>query len=88
MWGDNTNAVRGGYTAKDIERARRRMKIGTRLRCRTCKACNVDGSKSKLGIERMGTVIAKYPWHAMVQYASGVTESFQWVDLIGKGARR
>lgn len=86
MW--NLYEKKQGIAAKDLERVKKRTKIGDRLWCETLKACTIKNScRSHTRVKRRGTVIGKYPYFVQVELEHGVTESILWIDLMGNGGR-
>lgn len=77
----------GGITQGDIEKVRKRVKIGDKVRIHTFKAADPDCMSSRYyGIERRGVVVGKYPHFAVVEFPGGTQESVLWVDFV-KGAK-
>ncbi len=73
----------GGITQKDIERIRRKVKIGDRIRVKTLKAASIEQLNNRqYGAVRRGTVVKKYPHFAVIKFMNGVQESILWIDLL------
>ena len=73
----------GGITQKDIERIRRKVKIGDRIRVKTLKAASIEQLNNRqYGTMRRGTVVEKYPHFAVIKFMNGVQESILWIDLL------
>lgn len=77
----------GGITQADIEKIRKKVKIGDKIRVWTLKAVDAESVGSRTKAFRRGTVIAKFPRFAVVEFAGGVQDSVLWIDLI-KGMKR
>jgi len=72
-----------GITQEDVERMRKRVQIGDKIVCRTLKACDVGSPMTRRnGVERVGTVVAKYPCFAVIRLPGGVQETIGWVELL------
>ena len=75
--------IKQGITQEDVERMRKRVQIGDRIVCRTLKACDVESPMTlRNGVERVGTVVAKYPCFAVIHLPGGVQETIGWVELL------
>lgn len=75
----------GGITQADIEKVKKWVKIGNKIRIHTLKAADPDCMSSRYyGIERRGVVVAKYPRFAVVQLPGGATETINWAELVGR----
>lgn len=72
----------GGITQADIDQIRKKVKIGDQIRVRTLKAGDMESVGSRTKAVRRGTVIAKFPRFAVVEFAGGVQDSVLWIDLI------
>ena len=58
----------GGITQKDIERIRRKVKIGDRIRVKTLKAASIEQLNNRqYGAVRRGTVVKKYPHFSIMK---------------------
>lgn len=77
----------GGITQADIERIRKKVKIGDQIRIRTLKAGNTETIGSRTESVRKGTVVAKFPRFAVVEFAGGVRDSVLWADLLRERRR-
>lgn len=66
----------GGITQKDIDRIRKKVKIGDKIRVKTSKAVGIEQPV------RRGTVVGKYPCFAVIEFANGMQESILWIDLL------
>ena len=72
----------GGITQTDIDQIRKKVKIGDQIRVRTLKAGDVETIGSRTESVRKGTVVAKFPRFAVVEFAGRVQDSVLWVDLL------
>jgi len=80
--------VIGGITRADIEKVKKKVKIGDRLRVQTLKAADPESMNSRYyGVERRAVVVAKYPNFAVVELSKGVQEAIPWTDLIKRKER-
>lgn len=77
----------GGITQADIEKIRKKVKIGDKIQVWTLKAMDVESVGAMTKTLRRGTVIAKFPRFAVVEFAGGVQDSVLWIDLI-KGMKK
>lgn len=73
----------GGITQKDIDRLRKKIKIGDKIRVKTSKAVGIgQQNKRCYGAVRRGTVVGKYPCFAVIEFTNGAQESILWIDLL------
>ena len=77
---------RGGIYPSEIERLKKRIQIGDRIRVNTTKGhvnLTPDPGNTKPGtISRRGTVISKHRYLVTLEYPGGLTESFRWAELV------
>nr|WP_142412221.1 hypothetical protein [Clostridium sp. Marseille-P7770] len=79
---------RGGIYPPEIERIKKKIKVGDRIPVTTMKGyvnMNPDGTKPGIA-HRRGTVIAKHKHLIVLQYPGGLTESFRWAEIVDKVA--
>jgi hypothetical protein len=74
--------IKQGITQEDVERMRKRVQIGDKIVCRTLKACDMESPSLRTGVRRVGTVIAKYPYFAVVRLPGGTRETIRWTELL------
>jgi len=77
--------ITGGITQEDIERLRKKIKVGDRIRVQTLKGADMERMNGRYyGVERRAVVVGKYPHFVMVELPDGTKESVLWVDLVKK----
>lgn len=79
---------RGGIYPPEIERIKKKLKVGDRIPVTTMKGyVNMNPDSTKPGIaHRRGTVIAKHRHLIVLQYPGGLTESFRWAEIVDRVA--
>lgn len=53
-----------------------------KIKIRTWKANDDDGSKSYLGVVKVATVIAKFPRLVLLELPGGTKETVTWLELL------
>lgn len=83
---DFDTPVNGGITQKDIDRIRKKIKIGTMIKIRTCKASSGENAGGGLtGVYRRAKVVStENKRFCTVMLPSGVLEQVLWQDLVRK----
>lgn len=72
----------GGITQTEVQQAAKRLRIGSKLRIRTWKSCDVDSPAIVNGKIREVVVIGKYPRFVRVQLPNGSEDSVVWDDVV------
>lgn len=83
---DFDKPVGGGITQKDIDRIRKKIKVGSMIKVRTCKASSGDDAGGGLtGVYRNAKVVStESKRFCTVMLPSGVMEQVLWQDFVRK----
>ena len=71
-----------GISIIELDAVRKRVKLGDKIRIRMVKANSDNISASRDGVVKIGTVIAKYPYFALLEFPGGIRETVKWLDLL------
>ena len=74
--------INEGIRVSELDAIKRKTKVGDKIKIRTWKANDDDGSKSYLGVVKVATVIAKFPRLVLLKLPGGTKEAVTWLELL------
>lgn len=74
--------INEGIRVSELDAIKRKTKVGDKIKIRTWKANDDDGSKSYLGVVKVATVIAKFPRLVLLELPGGTKETVTWLELL------